>query len=248
MDRAIEVIRARYHRWARVRWREILNATRDDILASDDPSEAVFIAAVMRHDREARRVSDALVSQVYRATASLVYPDDVIKAWAPWEVKAVDRRIQELVQRLVGEDIGLIDDTTLRYVREAYVKAEGDVEKFRQLLKASPAFSPARARTIAVTETNRCINDSMYRTAEQVAGEREIETLWRTTLRLNVRPTHQMMEGKTVPHGVCFEVPTVDGGIDLMLYPGDTSHGASPGNIINCYCKGFSRYVQRFVI
>jgi hypothetical protein len=50
LDRAVEVIRVRYQRWTRRRMASILASTRDEILASEDPDEAVFLAAVMRHD------------------------------------------------------------------------------------------------------------------------------------------------------------------------------------------------------
>ena len=243
LDRAVEVIRVRYQRWTRRRMASILASTRDEILALDEPDEAGFLAAVMRHDDAMRSTLTRMLREVYPSAAAIAVPDDVIKGWTVYETKAVDQRLWDLVEKLVGRSITAIDDTTLRHVRQAYIQSQGDVEAFRRLLLQSPAFSPARARTIAVTETNVAINDSIYTASEELDRDRERIMVWCTTLRLNVRETHQMMEGQIVPFGEFFHVPLPKGGYDLMLHPGDTLHGAHPENFINCFCKGFPRYV-----
>ncbi|MBO4797464.1 MAG: hypothetical protein J5494_01645 [Candidatus Methanomethylophilaceae archaeon] len=245
LDRAVDIIRVRYQRWARARWSAILRGIRDEILSLEDPDDADFIAAVMRRDPEEESALIRVIGQVYPAAVSLVTPDDVIKRMTALEMKAEDARIWDLISRLVGREIQRIDHTTLSAIRTAYIQADGDVEKFRKLILESSAFSPARARTIAVTETNTAINDAIYRASDEVAGERERIMVWRTTMRLNVREFHKVMEGKTVPYGEFFHVPNASGGFDLMLYPGDSLHGAGPENIINCFCKGFPRYVAR---
>jgi len=243
LDRAVDIIRVRYQRWTRRRMSAILAATRDEIIASEDPNEAVFLAAVMRHDEDMRITLTRMLREVYPMAASIAVPDEIIKGWTTYESKAVDQRLWDLVEKLVGRSITAIDDTTLHHVRQAYIQSQGDVEVFRRLLLQSPAFSPARARTIAVTETNVAINDSIYSASEELDRDRERIMVWCTTLRLNVRETHQMMEGQTVPFGEYFHVPLLKGGYDLMLHPGDTLHGAHPENFINCFCKGFPRYV-----
>lgn len=247
LDRAVEIIRVRYQRWTMARVRRILRETREDLIALEDPDEAGFLAAVMRHDRELESALARMMAGIYPMAESLVIPDDVIKAMTAPEHKAEDARIWALVSRIIGTSVQDIDKTTLHAVRQAYIQSAGDVQIFRRLLTESPAFNAARARTIAVTETNIGINDALYRAADAVAQpERERIMVWRTTMRLNVRPTHQVMEGATVPYGDFFHVPLREGGYDLMLYPGDTMHGAHAENIVNCYCKAFPRYVARY--
>ena len=243
MDRAVEMIRLRYHRWTRRRLSSILAGIRDELSALDDPTDADIMAAVMRADPAIQDTLARMLRGVYPPAAALAVPDEVSKAWTLYERKAEDQRLRQLIERLIGRTIVEIDSTTLAYIRRAYAQADGDVQVFRTLLLSSPALSPARARTIAVTETNIAINDSIYQASEEHGRDRERIMLWRTTMRLNVRDTHRLMEGVTVPFGDFFHVPLREGGYDLMLHPGDTMHGAHAENLVNCYCKGFPRYV-----
>lgn len=66
--------------------------------------------------------------------------------------------------------------------------------------------------------------------------------VWSTMLDAKVRPAHAAAEGQGLDGSVSAERPFVVGG-EQLLFPGDTSLGASLGNVINCRCS--SRYFAR---
>lgn len=55
---------------------------------------------------------------------------------------------------------------------------------------------------------------------------------WATQGDSRVRPIHQVADSITVP----VNEPFIVGG-ERLMYPGDTSLGAGPGNVINCRCS-----------
>jgi hypothetical protein len=61
--------------------------------------------------------------------------------------------------------------------------------------------------------------------------EDEIEKTWQTVGDANVRISHVAANGQSRQGNAAFSV----GGEDLR-YPGDSTLGASPGNVINCRC------------
>ena len=89
-------------------------------------------------------------------------------------------------------------------------------------------FSKDRANLIALNEANWIYNHEEY--FEALASKKT--KTWHTALDEKVRLTHIEQEGKTIPIDDYFHV-----GTSLMLYPLDTSMGASAGEIINCRCS-----------
>lgn len=88
--------------------------------------------------------------------------------------------------------------------------------------------SVERAANVAVNESNVLIGYSEYENAILLGYTMKT---WHTELDDKVRPTHQEMEGVTIPIGDLFLV-----GDSLMEFPKDQSHGAEPQEIINCRC------------
>lgn len=54
-----------------------------------------------------------------------------------------------------------------------------------------------------------------------------------------VRPAHIDADSEQVPVDAPFQV-----GGEFLMYPGDTSLGATPGNVINCRCSAVTDVVS----
>lgn len=249
IERRVQVIRNRMERWLRVRYRTLL---RDLLHEFDDlghvPTDAETLEIIQRFDHAQEAVLRTYYAQLFPLVEALVLPDETIKAWAQGrELKARDEfqsLMDKWLQELMGINIRYISLDTLNAVRELYSVADQDPVVFMDLLKSSGLFGAVRARRIAVTETTSGINSAMHEASRAVSFGRPMVTVWMTTGRLNVRRTHAVMNGTEVPFGTPFEVPRKDGGFDLMMYPGDSSMGASAANVVNCHCMAFQRYVD----
>jgi hypothetical protein len=246
LEHHIQVLRNRMERWIRIRYARMLRDLRDELGGAE--SEADILAIIQRFDHQQESVLRSFYMALFPRIEELVIPDDTIKAWNMGrETKARDEfqaSMDEWIQTLMGINITYISSETLAVVRELFRASNNDPVVFMEKLKASGLFGSVRARRIAVTETTSGINSAMHEASRRVSFGRKMETVWKTTGRINVRGTHLQMEGKSVPFGTPFEVPRRDGGVDLMMYPGDSSLGASAANVVNCHCIAFQRYVS----
>jgi hypothetical protein len=99
----------------------------------------------------------------------------------------------------------------------------------------SPSFTAIRARLIARTETVIASNTGAN-LAVKTTGVRH-NKVWISATDNRTRRTprdkfdHLHMKGITIPDTDLFNVSG-----ELMMYPGDTKHGATAGNICNCRC------------
>lgn len=116
---------------------------------------------------------------------------------------------------------------------------DDQLDRFIDALESSGAFSPARARRIAVTETNEAVNRALAQAAQEATDGEPMVKEWSTWQDSLVRRTHRVMHGKVVDDDEMFQVPNRHGGTDLMMWPGDRAYGAGPENYINCRCKCF---------
>lgn len=97
-----------------------------------------------------------------------------------------------------------------------------------------------RIPTIAATETQ-----NVYQTAKQYASNdlsgklaqqgKTMQKRWNATLDQNTRPSHQQAHGQRVPTEQLYTVKN-----QHLMYPGDTNHGASLDNVINCRCESIA--------
>lgn len=251
VERRVQVIRNRMERWLNRTYRKLLRELRVSLMALTDegtriPDDSEIRAVIERFGRHQEAVLSRYYSELFPKIEELVLPDDTIKAWMSGiEVKSREdfqRSMDEWIQTLMGINIRQISDETLNVVRALFRTSGNDPVLFMNALEGSWLFGSVRARRIAVTETTSGINSAMHTASAQVAQNRKRVKVWRTTGRLNVRSNHRKMHGKTVDADELFEVPRSDGGFDLMMYPGDSSHGASAENIVNCHCMVFYRY------
>lgn len=248
IERRLQVIRNRMERWLRIRYRRMLRDLFDKLTESDTvPTDPEIMSMIARFDHEQESVLRTFYLTLFPRVEELVIPDDTIKSWAMGiETKDRDdfqRFMDQWLQTLMGINITYISAETLAQVRHICSLSHNDPVLFMDMLKASGLFGSVRARRIAVTETTSGINSAMHEASRAVSFGRKMVTVWRTTGRLNVRNTHERMHGVEVPFGTPFEVPREDGGVDRMMYPGDSSLGASAANVVNCHCMAFQRYI-----
>lgn len=88
----------------------------------------------------------------------------------------------------------------------------------------------SRAVTIARTESTYARNlgfDDTYSNNPFIKGKK-----WKSLDDNDVRPAHGEAHNEEVPVGEMFEV---DG--EMLAFPGDTNHGATAKNIVNCRCR-----------
>lgn len=242
--RRIRRIRNRLEKTLRQRLADELASQRED-LGAVDPNDLVSLAEVVElHQSRLERIISASLRELYPLIAELVIPDDAIKQRAQYETKAVedelDARINTWMTTMLGIQIRDISSSTLTRVRELALESGGSPELFRRKLEDSGLFGDIRARRIAVTEMTAGINQCQHEAAVLYAPEDEtVWKTWTTTGMLNVRETHRQMNGVRIKEDELFEVPNPNGGIDYMEYPGDSTHGASAANIVNCHCLVF---------
>ena len=90
-------------------------------------------------------------------------------------------------------------------------------------------LSDDRAMFIAENEANTTFNYMEYKKAIESGKKKK---RWVTMRDRHVRHTHQLVEGKTIGINDVFLV-----GDSEMLYPKDTTFGASAREIVNCRCS-----------
>lgn len=94
-----------------------------------------------------------------------------------------------------------------------------------------------RGEVIARTESINALRAGQFQAIEQAAelGEvdpKDVTKTWRSAADGRERPEHGAAEGQEVPSDQPFNV-----GGDQLMFPGDTSLGASAGNTIQCRCR-----------
>lgn len=128
-----------------------------------------------------------------------------------------------------------INNTTFEEIREALQEAEAAgepaAERNRRIRKIFNHASDVRADTIAATETSTAVNNGRL-TAMQEAGIRL--KAWLPSPVEHSRP-HHLAAGSATAQGIPLDQPFLVGG-ERLMHPGDTSHGATIGNTINCRC------------
>jgi len=95
-----------------------------------------------------------------------------------------------------------------------------------------------RGETIARTETLKALNAGRQEALDQLIENpnndvqaQDVVRAWDSTGDARTRETHAAADGQVAAQGVPFTV----GGYSMM-YPGDSSMGAPPGETINCRC------------
>lgn len=229
-------------------YKRIGSSLHRDIKAFDDIPDALTLAeTVYRYDSLQSRI----LQDAYDRVASQVLPlvtgrDGTLKSLTDiLSVKADDdisvdeavfrMQVLDYINSQTGIHIQYIDETTLKQIQN-FMRTSPTVADFQKAIDAYfRADWPSRSYTIARTESHNAAMASVDYSVRNTNVDRDKTKTWRIS-GSNTRPTHQAMDGVTVPFEDPFKVPTNYGGTDTMMFPGDTSRGAGAGNIINCRC------------
>lgn len=103
---------------------------------------------------------------------------------------------------------------------------------FNKLMGGSDEIGTSESLRIAQTEVNTAFNHS--RTLAMDAAGIEYKA-WLSSHGPTVRETHEEAEDRYIDNPIPISEPFEVGGY-LLMYPGDDSMGAPPGEIINCHC------------
>ena len=141
-------------------------------------------------------------------------------------------RIDTQVDLDIGQMITRVADTTKTQVRDL-VRAElslgSTINEMQAKLIQSQSFSPARALTIARTETTRSVNAGAKAAIKEAQGlGANVIEEWVSARDDAVRDTHRELDGQKIGPGEVFEI---DG--QTAAFPGDFGDGALD---INCRC------------
>jgi hypothetical protein len=126
-----------------------------------------------------------------------------------------------------------INATTTRQISTIIAQGvhdqKGIKEIARDIRKKSRIKNPTRALTIARTEMLKGMNKSIDSSIEATGVKMRRE--WSALFDTRVRNAHKVSDGQKRSQKVAFRV-----GGEKLMYPGDTSLGASAKNIVNCRC------------
>lgn len=137
------------------------------------------------------------------------------------------KRSAELIQGVTDEDV-------LLTLWDVLYEGQYSVDKAREALQESYPFSNHRAEKIAHTEILGAGRTGQYFADKQsgiVIGKK-----WRSALQERTREGHREADNQVVALDEPFYVANADGQVERLLYPGDTSLGATASNVINCRC------------
>lgn len=155
----------------------------------------------------------------------LQYAELVAGTKITWMTAETEKLILGIVRDATSQGIaqGWGRDKVARYLRSELSKQYGEISRYRSVM-------------IAQTETTGAVNHGVL-VAAKGAGV-PMRKVWRAG-GADSRPAHIAADGQKVPTDAMFNV-----GGEMLFHPGDSMHGASAGNVINCRC---GMYVERII-
>jgi len=156
----------------------------------------------------------------------------------PYIFNPFDSAVTQYINGVVGELITQVNDTTIKAVRreilagiEAGESIKEIAERINDLAEISSEY---RSELIAATEVSQASNAGSFQASQQWSNNLGITGVKKTWLAVGddrTRPTHIEADGQTVEMKEPFEL---SGG--MLMFPGDTSMGASGSETIACRC------------
>lgn len=137
------------------------------------------------------------------------------------------RRNAELIQ-------GVTDEEVMMTLWDVVYEGDFTMDQAAEKMEEAYAFTPERARTIARTEILSAGRAGQY--YADVQSGMVIGKKWRAADQSRTREGHRKADGQIVAIDEPFLVATGAGQLEAMLFPGDTSLGASASNVIMCRC------------
>ncbi len=162
------------------------------------------------------------------------------------QTEVVNKIVNQYVDNFGANKAAQIIRTTEVQMRNlvlgGMLKGEAQEAVFSAIVNKIPGIAKVRATVITQTEVH-----SVSQFASQKMAERagiKLNKVWHTVGDVKVRTfglfgrqdqfNHRIMNGTSVGLEQFFQVPTIFGGFETLLFPGHPS--GSPGNVINCRC------------
>lgn len=126
------------------------------------------------------------------------------------------------------------DEEVIMDLWDIVADGEYTIDKATKALEESQGFSQNRARVIARTEmigAARTGQNESDRQSGLVIGK-----IWRAAQQDRTRPGHRNAHDQVVAFDEPFLVENGAGELEELMFPGDSSRGASASNIIQCRC------------
>ncbi|MEH7114557.1 phage minor head protein [Neobacillus niacini] len=137
------------------------------------------------------------------------------------------RREAQLIQ-------GATDRDVIMTLWDVVADGPYTIPKAAKALRESYAFSESRALTIARTEIISAGRSGQY--FADIQSGMVVAKTWMAAQQDRTRDGHREADGQTVAIDEPFIVANGSGQTEPLLFPGDTSLGASASNVIMCRC------------
>jgi uncharacterized protein with gpF-like domain len=213
---------------------------------------AAHVASVYERTRDVDDVTSSIAEQL-EAPLREIYADQFIKierafgrdantfirkaSFEDWDPLSSPELVKWNKQRL-AKHVTSITRNTRDEIRQAVLSGIDDelsVSAIAKKLRESYSFSGSRALTIAQTEVTAA--SSAGRRHAVIANVPSPEDLWRIWLSAGdkrTRQTHKRASGQRKKFNEPFLV-----GASRLMFPGDTSLGASSKEIVRCRCTEY---------
>lgn len=193
-----------------------------------------------------RKVLERLYKDVASKGAATAYNEGINQkaigfgASAAW-LAMIEEWFSTFIENLTAD----INNTTWKYITQIINKGLQDGDSYDIIIRNLYATiqDKRRAALIARTETNKSLGWAKYTAAGKLPYP--VTLVWVSATDRRTRGTdakdkadHRHMDGMTRDYGVPFVDPRSGAN---MLFPGDTSNGAGPGDVCFCRCTLISR-------
>lgn len=205
----------------RIRATGTYNQNQLQLIKEDELREAVRIIFETTGFRFARTTETTLTKTKKKALESVSFSqlvDGLLNDFSPGGLGMLIRSMNETTRKLVAADIALFLDegAAINELATLLEKKYKDINRVRGL-------------AISRTETIKASNYGALEGAK-ASGVPFVKE-WNSILDSRTRASHSSADGKRVAHDEAFTV-----GGERLMYPVDTSLGASGKNTVNCRC------------
>lgn len=157
-----------------------------------------------------------------------------------FDLKQISKDIDGYFDETLGDIVRDINSTSKERIAKLVAKGIEDDKSVAEISNDIDelyliSMIPNRSKTIATTETVRSSNAGSYFTA--LNSPIQLNKIWTSIIDSKTRTgdfNHVHPNGQKVPVAGFF---TISG--QKMRFAGDTSHGASVGNVVNCRCSQY---------
>jgi len=245
--RALERIRVKHERTINYNMKRSFRALENEILSLEDLPSLADLSGIIEHQNP---YLERMFKTVYMDTTEDILPmvkdETLVKMATAEDTDTLVYRLRTLdwVSRYIATHIRYINTTTSKALGQMLLESSTTAEFHRVIRPYFSVTAPSRAYVIARTESASATNISINESMKVSDTGRDKVVVWNAIVDERTRESHIFMNGETHPfdEGSTFFVPNRDGGYDRMPVPGDSSYGASAGNIVNCRCFPTYRY------